>query len=405
MGLHIGVCGAGAFASSFIPLFQAHPWVEEVSIAELLPERRAEQAARFGIRQAYASLDELCQSSVDAIAIFTQRWLHGPQALQALYAGKHVYSAVPAGASLEELRALIQAVEETGLIYMLGETSYYYPTCIYCRERFRRGDFGRFVYGEGEYLHDMSHGFYEAYQHSGGENWKQTAGFPPMFYPTHSVSMILAVTGARMTQVSCLGFRDDHEDGIFTPEGNLWHNVFSDETALFRTSDGGMARINEFRRVGHHGRRSVRLSIFGTEACFEEQADHDVWVTRDRQMEDVTDLLTCRVYTPEDLEEMRRQGVQSDFFSGLAPVHHRERLPKEFWGLRNGHFGSHQFLVDDFVRAVVEHKLPPNHVWAAARYNAPGIVAHQSALQEGAVLPIPDFGDPPKGWEFLTLEG
>jgi predicted dehydrogenase len=404
MSLHIGVCGAGAFASSFIPLFQAHPLVGEVSLAEVFPERRAEQAARFGVRQTYASLNELCASSVDGIALFTQRWLHGPQALQALRAGKHVYSAVPAGVTLDELGALVQAVEETRLIYMMGETSYYYPTCVYCRERYRRGDFGRFVYGEGEYLHDMSHGFYEAYQHSGGEQWKQTAGFPPMLYPTHSTSMILAVTGARMTQVSCLGFRDQHEDGIFTPEGNLWRNIYSNETALFRTSDGGMARINEFRRVGHHGRRSVRLSLFGGEACFEEQADHDVWVTRDRQMIDVTDQLTCRTYTPDDLDKMRREGVQSDFFSGLAPVHHRERLPKEFWGLRNGHLGSHQFLVDDFLRGVAETKLPPNHVWAAARYTAPGIVAHQSAEQEGALLPIPDLGEAPSHWGRLEVE-
>ncbi len=404
MSLRIGVCGAGAFAGSFIPLFQAHPLVGEVSLAEVLPERRAEQAVRFGVQRTFANLDELCASDVDAIALFTQRWLHGPQAVQALQAGKHVYSAVPAAAALDEVAALVRTVEQTGLIYMTGETSYYYPACVYCRDRFRRGDFGRFVYGEGEYLHDMSHGFYEAFQHSGGDAWKQTAGFPPMLYPTHSVSMILAVTGARMTQVSCLGYRDQHEDGIFTPRGNLWGNVFSDETALFRTSDGGMARINEFRRVGHHGRRSVRLSLFGTEACFEEHPERDVWVTRDMRIEDVTEQLTCAPFRPEDMDLRLRDGEQSDFYAGLAPAHHRARLPQEFRGKRNGHNGSHQFLVDDFVRAVAENKLPPNHVWAAARYDVPGLIAHQSAQQEGAILAIPDFGDPPAGWGRLELE-
>lgn len=72
MGLTIGVCGAGEFASSsFIPLFQAHPDVQEVRIAEVLPERRSRQARRFGIETTYASLDELCRSDVDAIGIFT----------------------------------------------------------------------------------------------------------------------------------------------------------------------------------------------------------------------------------------------------------------------------------------------------------------------------------------------
>ena len=35
------------------------------------------------------------------------------------------------------------------------------------------------------------------------------------------------------------------------------------------------------------------------------------------------------------------------------------------------------------------------NAWTAARYTVPGIVAHQSALQGGARLEVPDFGDAP----------
>jgi len=333
---------------------------------------------------------------VDAVAIFTQRWLHGPQAIQALRAGKHVYSAVPPAVTMAELEELVETVKSTGLMYMLGETSYYYPSTVYCRERFRKGDFGKFVYGEGEYYHDMSHGFYEAYQHSGGAEWKRHAGFPPMLYPTHSVSMILGVTGARMTQVSCLGYVDDHEDGIFREGANLWDNPFSNETALFRSSDGGICRINEFRRVGYTG-QSVRVSLFGTEACYEEQANAQVWTTRGKEIVDLKDLLTCRTLKPEEV----RTGAQSDFYTGTARVHRTGRLPKEFIGQRNGHYGSHQFLADDFVKACATGRLPPNHIWAAAKYCAPGIVAHESAKQEGALLEVPDFGGAPADAQFL----
>ncbi|NLD73663.1 MAG: Gfo/Idh/MocA family oxidoreductase [Chloroflexi bacterium] len=402
MGLRVGVCGAGSFARSFIPLFQAHPLVEDVALAEVLPERRAEQAARFGIRETYPDLDALCASDVDVIALFTQRHLHGPQALQALRAGKHVYSAVPMGVTIDELRRIVSAVEETGLTYMMGETSYYYPSTVLCRDRFRRGAFGAFVYGEGEYYHDMSHGFYEAYQHSGGAEWKRVAGFPPMLYPSHSVSMILSVTGARMTQVSCLGYEDQLDDGVFGAGNNLWDNPYSNETALFRTSDGGMCRINEFRRVGVSGGRSVRLSVYGTEAAYEEQADGEVWVTRDKRQEDLRPLLKCapsghpaREDLPEDL--------RADFHSGLAPVHPRDRLPDAFRHLPNGHHGSHQFLVDDFCRSCSEGVLAPNHVWAAARYCAPGIVAHESALQEGRLLEVPHLGEPPASARYLEV--
>jgi len=46
---------------------------------------------------------------------FTQRWSHAPLAIRALKAGKHVYSAVPAAVTLEELDELVKTVEETGL--------------------------------------------------------------------------------------------------------------------------------------------------------------------------------------------------------------------------------------------------------------------------------------------------
>src|SRR6476661_6762774 len=187
MGLRVGVVGLGQFAPSFVQLFVAHPGVSEVYLCEAVPQRLAAAPASAKVTRRYGSFGEILRSNVDAIAIFTQRWTHGPMALRALAAGKHVYSAVPMGVSVEEIGAIVDAVASTGLTYMMGETSYYYPAAIFCRQRMKTGQFGSFVYGEGEYLHDMEHGFYDAYRYSGGEWWKATASFPPMFYPTHSV--------------------------------------------------------------------------------------------------------------------------------------------------------------------------------------------------------------------------
>ena len=38
-----------------------------------------------------------------------------------------------------------------------------------------------------------------------------------MHYPTHSVGQVLSVVGGRMTHVSCQGFMDDDEDGLYAP--------------------------------------------------------------------------------------------------------------------------------------------------------------------------------------------
>jgi hypothetical protein len=205
-----------------------------------------------------------------------------------------------------------------------------------------------------------------------------------MQYPTHSTSQVISVTGAHMTHVSCFGFVDTSDDGIYQADVNRWRNTFSDETALFKMSDGSACRINEFRRVGHPG--CERLSqLVGTEATFEATSAGRRWLTKDRR-------------PPVDLDELLSSGdvtVDGVTHHGVARVHDVARLPKEFAALPTGHGGSHQFLADDFVRAVTNRTQPPNHVWRAARYSLPGVVAHQSAQQGGVLLEVPDFGDPP----------
>ncbi len=394
MAIRVGICGVGAFARNFIPLFKAHPEVENVVLCDLDQEKLSARCAEFGIEDRCPSLDELCDLDVDAIAIITQHHLHGPQAVQALRAGKHVYSAVPSAVSLPEITELVRAVEETGLIYMIGETSYYYPCAIYCRERYRQGDFGHIVYGEGQYYHDYVHGMYDVMKWRHGDRWEQYFGMPPMFYPTHSTSMIVSVTGAYATHVCGMGFVDRHPDNLYAREDNVWKNPFSNETMLCRMSDGSMARISEFRRIGHPG--TVGMSLYGTEASYEEGVAGKTWVTKDRATcLDLSEKLRCTsIPVSADTGQMAKVTSSDGTHQGVSAVHPVDRLPGEFVGLPNGHNGSHQFLVHDFVTACVTGERPPNNVWDAARYLIPGLVAHESAMQGGVLMEVPDLGYP-----------
>lgn len=395
--IRIGIVGCGSFARNFIPLFKAHPLVHGVTLCDLDADKRAAAAQTWEIPDTCASLDELCRDSqVDAVAIFTQNWMHAPQAITALDAGKHVYSAVPTGITEGEIDALVQAVQRSGRVYMLGETSYYYPAVIYCRRRFRAGDFGRAVYGEAEYIHDFDHGLYEVMKWRGGDAWRQTAGGPPMHYPTHSTSQVLSVAGSHMTHVSCQGFVDEHDDGIFGVGANRWDNPFSNQTALFRLADGSSCRINEMRRLGHPG--AVRMSMFGTQGSFEQQVAGSRWLNRDRAAtESLDEQLACTgvPVVPRSDDPMRIVTAADGTHEGMSQQHDVGRLPAGYADMGSGHAGSHQFLVDDFVRAAVHDAMPPNNVWDAARYALPGIVAHESAVQGGALLQIPDHGAPP----------
>ena len=389
--LKVAIIGGGQFSSSFIHLFQAHPFVEEVGLVELNPERRASIAAKFSIKQTFASLAELWESDFNAVAIFTPRWTHAQIALEAIQNGRHVYTAVPMGITQEEISQLVEASSKTKLTYFMAETSFYYPAVVFSRKKFAQGQIGKFVYGEGEYLHDMSHGFSDAYAANGGDEWKSTASFPPMLYATHSVSTILSVTGAQATSVTCIGLKDTADDGIFDSNISMWKNNQSNQVALFETSDGGIMRIAELRRVGTAPLEStVRMSIFGTEGSFEQQVGYASWATKNS-----FDIVTDEIGTFSDVENpysLRPDYVPPNLWDGgFARVHDRSQLPKEFVGLSNGHGGSHQFMVDDFVMDAVGERKAPMNVIDAARFTIPGVLAHQSAQLAGQKLQIPQY--------------
>jgi len=391
MAIRIGVVGAGSFAHCFIPLFKAHPLVEAVALCDVNEQKLNDVGDHFGISERFNSLESLLQSNATAVAIMTQNWLHAPQAIMSLEAGKDVYSAVPAGVTVEEIQELVRTVERTNQIYMMGETSYYSPYAVYCRKRLAEGAFGDIVYCEGEYMHDFDHGLYDVYKWRGGDRWLEEAGIPPMFYPTHAVGMVISITGAYPTSVSCLGWTDTIDDGVFKADVNRYGNVFSDETAIYRMSNGSVMRHNEFRRVGHVG--AERGSIYGTRGCMEVSAKGPVWTTK-HEVVDLSDELACRGIPVDPAERGRDEVPNERRFLDTCKSHDVDRLPKEFAGLPNGHGGSHQFLVDDFVKACHTRQHPPVNVWQAARYTIPGLIAHESAVRGGVLLGVPDCGNP-----------
>jgi predicted dehydrogenase len=57
-------------------------------------------------------------------------------------AGKHVISAVPACISIEQAEDLLAAQKQTGMTYMMAETSYYHPVLISARKLYEEGAFG-----------------------------------------------------------------------------------------------------------------------------------------------------------------------------------------------------------------------------------------------------------------------
>src|SRR5699024_6907475 len=188
-------------------------------------------------------------------------------------------------------------------------------------------------YAEGDYVHDMDLGFYDAYKYSGGDGWKATASFPPLLYPTHSIGGILGVIDERhATPVSALGRPDTRGDGVFDKDVSMFSNDVSNAFALFGMDNGGAFRTNELRRVGYPShKRECRFGFCGEESSFEEAVDVTYGHDKKRVL-DVTELI--RTGATMSLDDPRLADVspalRDAFVAGYAPAHHQARLPKEF---------------------------------------------------------------------------
>src|SRR5688572_22523698 len=147
MGISLGLVGLGAFGRTFADLFMSHPLVDRVALCDREPERMVPFAqkeswrSKFNSADIYESLEAICRSDLDALVIITQPWLHAPQCIQAMEAGKSVYSAVPvidlpdADEILEWCDRLVETSRRTGKHYMLGETTYYRSQAMFCRRQ------------------------------------------------------------------------------------------------------------------------------------------------------------------------------------------------------------------------------------------------------------------------------
>jgi len=389
MSISLGLVGLGAFGSSFADLFMSHPLVSRIALCDREPERvarfanRPDWQAKFHPRDAYTSLDDICRSDLDALVIITQPWLHAPQCIQAMESGKHVYSAVPVislpdgDEILDWCDRLVESCRRTGQSYMLGETTIYRPQTMYCRRRAGAGEFGDFVYSEGEYFHDVDEprsNLRVVQQRreasAAGQEWVRlkeeykargvVSG--PMHYPTHSTSGPMSVMRAHATRVCAWGYANRTGDPYYAEHGE----AFSNETALFHMSNGATMRICEHREIGLPGREIFR--VYGTQGSFE----NDHWCNKEQRAP--LTVAEMRDPLPPEVEEaFRSVSKTSDFYGG--------------------HGGSHAYLVHEFVEAVAQERQSIINVWEAVRYMAAGVMAHKSALADGELLAVPDWGD------------
>ncbi len=369
--VRIGIVGGG-FGAAF--QWHLHPEARVTAVCDLRPDRLRRLAEVYRCGATYANFREfLRHPELDAVGVFTPAPLHAWMAIEAMKAGKHVLSAVPAGMSVEELERLLETVRRTGLRYMMAETSYYRAEIITCRQWASEGRFGTIFYSEAEYHHEGLLAL--MFDERGLPTWRH--GFPPMLYPTHSTGMVIPVTGERLVEVQAIGWGDGHE----VLQTNQYKNPFWNTTAFFKTSRGHASRIAVCWHIAAGG--VERGAFYGDRLSY--------LMARPEGSPNTVVRIAQGGRTVLDAEGYPQGSVLIEAF---AQPNHQERLPEPL-RVKTGHGGSHAFITHEFVRAVLEDRHPEVNAWEAVAYTLPGIIAHRSALRGGEPLKIPDYGAAP----------
>jgi predicted dehydrogenase len=150
--VNVGIVGfSNRFKSSLVPSFMDHAKELNfafVGVSDIWNRRRDEGAAYIKSKagmdiKKYRNNDELyANKNIDAVIISTADFQHALMGVEAVRAGRDAYLEKPMAETMEDARAILKAVEETGKIVQIGSQRRSAPNYIAANEYIRSGKFG-----------------------------------------------------------------------------------------------------------------------------------------------------------------------------------------------------------------------------------------------------------------------
>ena len=360
--IKIGVLGAYR-GSSMINYCKRADNAEVVAICDKQPEALdAQRQQAEGLDVAfYDNFEDFIMHDMDAVVLANYANEHAPFAIKAMKLGKHVFSEVLPVQTMKEAVLLVEAVEETGMIYAYGENYCYMPAPYEMKKLYAQGKIGEFEYGECEYIHNCEP-IWPSITYGEKDHWRNN--MYSTFYCTHSLGPILHATGLR--PVSVTGF-----EGTKT-ERNLRIGSKSGQFGIEMVTleNGGMIK-------SIHGglyKNSVWYSMYGSKGSMEcgREAAKDGHIDR--------------IYIDSDEYSGGYETAKSENY---YPKHGMEDRTEGF-----GHGGSDFYSMYHFVEKIKGNsKADIIDVYEALDMFLPGLFAYRSILDGGVPKEIPNLRD------------
>lgn len=359
--------------------------VELVALCDQKPEVLESWKADFPHLKTFTDFQQMLDDpDIDAVILATPMQVHASQAVQALYAGKHVLTEVAAALTLEECWELVEAVEKTGLAYMMAENFCYLRMNLLVLNMAQQGAFGELTHAECGYVHDV---LAATHLPDGSIAWRGTMmrDFNGINYPTHSLGPVSQWLGINrtdsfdymMTVVSknasqadyyARNFGNDHPGA--KPE--YWKQGDSALT-LMRTKGGVVVYLrNDF--ASPRPWNYLHYGLQGTNGAFQSGRDiHEepvAWLRNGERDSSGAKWNSLWDYAKEyEHPAWKKDGEKALEVSRL----------------------SEYFVLQEFADAILEKRAPAVDVYDSVVLSSVFPLSVQSAAQNGETVKFPDF--------------
>lgn len=153
----VGIVGTGWVSGEHIRAFEANPHTKVVALCGRTKDRAAAKAAECGldctIYDDYAAM--LRHSGLDIVSIATPPNFHRDEAVAAARAGKHIMLEKAMGVTLEDIRAIRDAVRASKVKSVVSFVLRWNPLFDIIKRQLGSGAIGNVFYGEVDYFHGI----------------------------------------------------------------------------------------------------------------------------------------------------------------------------------------------------------------------------------------------------------
>ena len=360
--VRIGVLGAYR-GTSMINYCKRADHAEVVAICDKSPEALdAQRAAAEGLDIAfYERFDDFIEHDMDAVVLANYANEHAPFAIRCLKKGLHVFSEVLPVQNMKEAVELVEAVEESGLVYAYGENYCYMPAPYEMKKLYEQGVIGEFEYGEGEYIHNCE-SIWHSITYGEEDHWRNN--MYATFYCTHSLGPIIHITGLR--PVSVVGFEgtmNQRNLRVGSKSGQFGIEMVTLENGgIVKSIHGGLYK------------NSIWYSVYGSKGRLE------------CGREDAMDGHIGKLYINKDEYD---GGYETGSLNAVFPQHAPEGEVEGF-----GHGGSDFFSMYYFIKKILgDEDADTIDVYEALEMFLPGLFAYRSVMAGGIPMELPNLRD------------